>query len=444
MADTGKYQVLEKCRELGVKFVMLQFTDILGVGKNVTIPVDELEPALEHGLMFDGSSIEGFVRIEESDMLLMPDPATFAVFPWKLHGVVSARLICDVYNPDGTPFEGCPRGCLKRAIKKAEEMGFTMMAGPEPEFFLFQRDPDGKPSIKTNDQASYFDLSPVDKGEDARKDMVLALEEMGFQVEAAHHEVSPGQHEIDFRYADALTTADNILTFKFVVRKVALEHNLHATFMPKPIFGINGSGMHVHQSLHSNGKNVFYDPKGPYGGLSEICLSYIAGILEHVKGFTAITNPLVNSYKRLVPGFEAPAYIAWSERNRSPLIRVPAARGNATRIEVRSPDPSCNPYLAMAVMLTAGLDGVKRKLKPPEPVRANIYTMSAEERKQRKIEELPGSLKEAIEELEKDEVIKAALGEHIVSRFIEAKKIEWDAYRQQVHQWELDQYLTLF
>lgn len=443
MAPLTKQDILAKVDELGIKFIRLQFTDILGVIKNVAIPVDQLEKALDGELMFDGSSIEGFVRIEESDMLLKPDPETFAIFPWKPRESGVARLICDIAHPDGTPFEGCPRTVLKKVMAEAAEMGFTMMAGPEPEFFLFPRDAEGLPTTKTHDQAGYFDLSPVDRGEEARRDMVLALEQMGFEIEASHHEVAPGQHEIDFKYTDAVTTADHIATFRFAVRTIALQHNLLATFMPKPVFGINGSGMHVHQSLFCGDENAFFDPASRYQ-LSDTAMYYIGGVMKHVRGFTAITNPLVNSYKRLVPGYEAPVYIAWSERNRSPLIRVPARRGRGTRIEVRSPDPSCNPYLALAVMLKAGLDGIKNKIAPPEPVNRNIYHMTADERAELGIASLPGSLAEAIEELKKDTLIREALGEHIFHHFIHAKQIEWDIYRTQIHQWELDQYLATF
>lgn len=429
--------------EFNVKFIRLQFTDILGILKNVAIPINQLDKALDGELMFDGSSIEGFVRIEESDMYLKPDPSTFAIFPWKPKDGAVARLMCDIYDHNGEPFKGCPRCTLKKVIAEAEEMGFIMNVGPEPEFFLFNRDEKGKATIETHDQAGYFDLAPVDLGEHARRDMVLALEEMGFEIEASHHEVAPGQHEIDFKYADALTMADMIATFRFVVRTIALQHNLHATFMPKPIHGINGSGMHTHQSLFKGDENAFYDPDAKYQ-LSETALYYIGGLMKHAKGFTAITNPLVNSYKRLVPGYEAPVYIAWSERNRSPLIRVPARRGKGTRVELRSPDPSCNPYLALAVMLKAGLDGIKNKIMPPEPVDRNVYDMDADDRAELNIESLPGNLYEAIQELKKDEVVQEALGEHIYKHFIEAKKIEWDIYRTQVHQWEIDQYLEVF
>jgi glutamine synthetase len=439
-----KEEVMERVRELDVRFIRMQFTDILGVIKNVDIPVEQLPKALDGQLLFDGSSIEGFVRIEESDMLLKPDPATFAVFPWQEQGEgATARLICDVMNPDGTPFIGDPRGTLKRIMAEAQALGYTFNVGPEPEFFLFTRDTEGKPSTKTIDQASYFDLGPVDRGEECRRDCVMNLQKMGFEIESSHHEVAPGQHEIDFKYSDAVTAADNIATFRFVVRTIALQHGLHASFMPKPIMGVNGSGMHVHQSLFKDGKNAFYDPEAP-SGVSQTCYHYIAGLLEHAKAFTAICNPLVNSYKRLVPGYEAPVYLAWSERNRSPLIRIPAKRGNSTRIELRSPDPSCNPYLALAVILASGLDGIKAKLQPPQPVNRNIYTMAPEERVAEGIDLLPTSLREALRELEADDVVRDALGPHIFTNFMEAKLIEWDVYRSQVHQWELEQYLQIF
>jgi glutamine synthetase len=443
MARLDEEGVMRKATEAGVEFVMLQFTDILGTAKNVAIPSQQLEAALRGEIMFDGSAIEGFVRIEESDMYLRPDPATFAVFPWTNGSGVTARLICDVFNPDGVPFAGCPRRVLKGAIGRAADLGYTLMAGPEPEFFLFARDEHGRPTAKTNDQAGYFDLAPIDRGEEARRDMVLALQKMGFAVEAAHHEVAPGQHEIDFRYADALTTADNIVTFRSVVRTIALSHGLHATFMPKPVFGIPGSGMHTHQSLYRQGENAFYDPAAP-SQLSSDCLQYIAGLLQHVPEFTAITNPLVNSYKRLVPGYEAPVYVAWSHRNRSPLIRVPAARGHATRVELRSPDPSCNPYLALAVVLVAGLEGINQDLVPPEPVDRNIYTLTAKERAQLGIASLPGTLDEALDNLEQSALVRETLGEHIFHRFIEAKRIECEVYRTQVHAWEIEQYLATY
>lgn len=440
----SKQQVLELAAELNVRFVLLQFTDILGVVKNVAIPVEQLEKALNGETMFDGSSVHGFMRIEESDMFLRADPATFAVLPWGDSGRGStARLICDIYTPDGEPFEGCPRHALKRVIARAAELGYTMNAGPEAEFFMFHLDAEGKPSLRTHDQGSYFDLAPIDKGKDARREIVISLQDIGFEVEASHHEVAPAQHEIDFRYADALTTADNLITFKTVVRTAAYQHGLHVTFMPKPIAGIAGSGMHIHQSLFHSGQNAFFDQDAEYQ-LSDLCRHYLAGLLAHARGFTAVTNPLINSYKRLVPGYEAPVYIAWSERNRSPLVRIPAARGAGTRLELRSPDPACNPYLALAVTLQAGLDGIAQRLEPPKPVNQNIYHMSERDRRRFRIDNLPGTLEEAVAELERDEVIQAALGEHILQHFLEAKRVEAEVYRTQVHQWELDQYLGVF
>ncbi|MEW6661539.1 MAG: type I glutamate--ammonia ligase [Bacillota bacterium] len=438
-----KQEVMSLAKEYDVQFVRLQFTDIFGVLKNVAITVDQLEKALDGELMFDGSSIHGFVRIEESDMYLRPDPATFTLFPWRPQEGTVARLICDVYNPDGSPFEGCPRHILKSALAEASEMGYTMNVGPEAEFFLFQTDTHGRPTLETHDRAGYFDLSPIDQGENARREICLALQKMGFEIEASHHEVAPGQHEIDFKYADALTTADNIVTFKFVVRTLAQRHGLHATFMPKPIFGINGSGMHTNQSLSKDGMNAFFDPTGPLQ-LSQIAYYYIGGLMKHARGFAAITNPTVNSYKRLVPGYEAPVYIAWSARNRSPLIRIPAKRGASTRVELRNPDPACNPYLAIAVMLKAGLDGIKNQIQPPPSTDRNIYHMDEEERVKAGILSLPGSLAEALEELSANEVIKSALGEHVFNRFVEAKKLEYDEFRIHVTQWEIDKYLTLF
>jgi len=437
-----KQEVMEKAKEMDVKFIRLQFTDIFGVLKNVSITIEELEKALDGELMFDGSSIEGFVRIEESDMYLRPDPATFAVFPWRPAEGAVARMICDIYNPDGTPFIGCPRYALKRVLEEAAEMGYVMNVGPELEFFLFNTK-EGKPTLETHDNAGYFDLAPVDLGENARRDIVLNLQKLGFEIEASHHEVAPGQHEIDFKYDEALATADKIMTFKLVVRIIAQRHGLHATFMPKPIAGINGSGMHTNQSLFQNNKNVFYDPEGEME-LSDVCRYYVGGLMKHIRAVSALTNPIINSYKRLVPGYEAPVYIAWSARNRSPLIRIPAKRGLSTRIELRNPDPSCNPYLALAAMLKAGLDGIKNKIEPPKPINSNVYKMDESERKLASINSLPGSLEEAVQCLAEDEVIKDALGEHIYERYMEAKKKECTEYRAVVHQWEIDKYLTKF
>lgn len=442
MKKMTKEMILNKAKELNIKFIRLRFTDILGMPKNVEIPVRELEKALNGEIMFDGSSIQGFVRIEESDMFLKPDYSTFTVNPWEEEKEV-ARITCDVYNPDGSPFEGCPRNNLKKVLKEIEEMGYSTNLGPEVEFFLFFRDQEGEATTKTHDRGGYFDLLPVDLGEEARRDMVIALEKLGFEIEASHHEVAPGQHEIDFRYCNALTSADRIMTLKLTGKTIALKHNLHVTFMPKPIFGICGSGMHTHISLFKNGENIFYNPNGKYQ-LSKEALYFIGGLLKHAKGFTAITNPLVNSYKRLTPGYEAPVYIAWSEINRSPLVRVPAARGVGTRAELRSPDPSCNPYLAFAVMLKAGIDGIKNQIDPGEPVSQNIYIMSKEEKISLGIESLPSTLNEALLELDKDEVVKSALTDHILKNYIEAKREEWEDYRVRVHQWELDRYLTIY
>ncbi|MGQ9556385.1 MAG: type I glutamate--ammonia ligase [Desulfurispora sp.] len=430
-------------KELGVKFIRLQFTDIFGVLKNVSITVEQLDKALAGELMFDGSSIEGFVRIEESDMYLRPDPNTFVVFPWKPRDGAVARLICDVYTADGEPFIGDPRYVLRRAVQDAAALGYTMNVGPEAEFFLFHVDDDGRPTTITHDRAGYFDLTPVDLGENARRDMVLTLEQMGFEIEASHHEVAPGQHEIDFKYSDALDIADKVVTFKFVVRTIAQRHGLHATFMPKPIFGIAGSGMHLNQSLMKDGNNCFYDPDAPMQ-LSQEALCYIGGLMRHIPAITAVTNPTVNSYKRLVSGYEAPVYVAWSARNRSPLIRVPAKRGQSTRIELRSPDPSCNPYLALAVCLRAGLDGIKNRIMPPPPCDRNIYEMTAAEREELGIGSLPADLDEAMRALEQDEVVRDALGPHVYERFMAAKRIEWDRYRTQVHPWEIEEYLSKF
>jgi glutamine synthetase len=438
-----KQQILEQAERERVKFLRLQFSDILGTIKNVEVPDSQFDQALSGQIMFDGSSIEGFVRIEESDMLLKPDLNTFRVFPWSYaSGEKVGRIICDIATPDGSPFSGCPRTTLKKVIAMAAGRGWVMNAGPEAEFFLFQTK-NGQPTTETHDKASYFDLTPVDMGEDVRREIVLALQTMGFQVEAAHHEVAPGQHEIDFRYDDVLTTADSISTFRFVVKNVARRNGVHATFMPKPIYGINGSGMHTHQSLFANGRNVFYDEHGKWQ-LSDLCLNYIGGILKHAKGFCAITNPLVNSYKRLVPGYEAPTNIAWSERNRSPLVRVPAARGVATRIELRMPDPSCNPYLALAVMLRAGLDGIDKQIDPGPPINKNIYKMSHRERRHYRIDELPGNLSEALDELEKNALVLETLGDHIVTHFVEAKRNEWFEYIKHVSPWEVDRYLGVY
>jgi glutamine synthetase len=444
MKDMNKERVMELVQEENVRYIRLQFTDLFGTIKNVEIPVSQLSKALDNKMMFDGSSIEGFVRIEESDMYLYPDLDTFVIFPWTAEKGKVARFICDIYHPDGTPFEGDPRNNLKRILKEMEELGFTdFNVGPEPEFFLFKLDEKGEPTLELNDQGGYFDLAPTDLGENCRRDIVLELEEMGFEIEASHHEVAPGQHEIDFKYQSAIKACDDIQTFKLVVKTIARKHGLLATFMPKPLFGINGSGMHCNLSLFKGEQNVFFEPNGMLE-LSDTARNFLAGILQHAPSFTAITNPTVNSYKRLVPGYEAPCYVAWSARNRSPLIRIPASRGLSTRVEVRSVDPSANPYLAMAVLLAAGLDGIKNNVTAPEPVDQNIYVMSKEQREENGIIDLPPTLSQALDLLKTDEVITNALGCHLMERFIEAKEIEWDMFRTQVHAWEREQYLTQY
>lgn len=444
MSKYSKDDIKRLAVEQNVKFVRLQFTDILGTIKNVEIPISQLEKALGNKMMFDGSSIEGFVRIEESDMYLYPDLDTWVVFPWTAEKGKVARLICDIYNADGTPFAGDPRNNLKRVLKEMEALGFTdFNLGPEPEFFLFKLDEKGEPTLELNDAGGYFDLAPTDLGENCRRDIVLELEEMGFEIEASHHEVAPGQHEIDFKYENAVTACDEIQTFKLVVKTIARKHGLHATFMPKPLFGVAGSGMHCNVSLFKNGKNAFFEPTGDLQ-LSSTARQFIAGIIKHAPNFTAVTNPTVNSYKRLVPGYEAPCYVAWSAQNRSPLVRIPASRGLSTRVEVRSVDPSANPYLAMAVLLQAGLDGIKNQLTPPAPVDRNIYAMSREERLEEGIIDLPSTLAQALDLLKVDEVMTAALGDHILEHFLEAKEIEWEMFRTQVHPWEREQYMTMY
>ena len=437
----SKEDIIRMVKEEDVEFIRLQFTDIFGQLKNVAITASQIEKAVNDQIMFDGSSIEGFVRIDESDQYLYPDLDSFAIFPWRpSHGRV-ARLICDVHDPDGKPFVGDPRHVLKRALKRAEEMGFDAFnVGPEAEFFLFQTDDEGKPTTRTNDEAGYFDLGPLDHGEGTRREICMALEQMGFEIEASHHEVAQGQHEIDFKYADALRTADNIMTFKLAVKTLAQKSGLHATFMPKPIFGINGSGMHTNMSLFQGGKNAFYDPDDPKG-LSKEAYSFIAGLLAHVKGMAAVTNPLVTSYKRLVPGYEAPCYLAWSASNRSALIRIPAARGQSTRVELRSPDPACNPYLELALCLAAGLDGIEKGLTPPPEVTENIFDMNAADRKVHGIDSLPDSLEEAIHALEADPLVLDTLGEHVAANYIEGKRKEWEEYRTRVSSWEREKYI---
>ena len=439
-----KRDLIDKCREHNVRFVRLQFSELHGQLKNVSIPVEELGKALDNELMFDGSSIRGYKRIEQSDMYFHPDPSTFTVLPWhERPSGATARLICDVANADGSPFEGDPRVALKRVVAEAAGLGYTMACGPEAEFFLFKRDAAGNPTVDTHDKALYFDVAPSDLGENTRRDIEDTLVQMGFHLEASHHEVAIGQHEIDFRHEAPIACADNLITFRWVVRVVAAEHGMHATFMPKPIFGENGSGMHVNQSLSKGGENAFFDPKGELE-LSDAAYSYIAGLMEHLPAITAVANPIVNSYKRLVPGYEAPVYIAWSPGNRSAAIRIPAKRGRSTRSELRTPDPSANPYLAFAVMLAAGLDGIKRGLKPPAAVNKNIYHLTGEEQQELGIESLPHNLEDALNAFSGDEVLRKALGDHIFEAYLTEKWSEWSEYRAQVHQWEIDRYMESF
>ena len=440
MSKYSKEDIIRMAREGDVEFIRMQFTDIFGQLKNVAITVSQIEKAVNNQVMIDGSSIEGFTRIQESDQYLRPDLDSFTILPWRpQHGKV-ARLICDVYNPDGTPFVGDPRGVRNKVLKRAADMGYSFNVGPECEFFLFQTDEKGAPTTKTSDEAGYFDLGPLDHGESTRREICMTLEQMGFEIEASHHEVAAGQHEIDFKYADALSTADNIMTFKLAVKTLAQKNGLHATFMPKPVFGINGSGMHTNMSLFKDGKNIFADPADARG-LSREAYAFIAGLLKHVRGMAAITNPLVNSYKRLVPGYEAPCYCAWSANNRSALIRIPLVRGRTTRVELRSPDPSCNPYLALAVCLAAGLDGLERGLTPPPEINDDLFAISDEECRARGIDCLPATLWEALEELKKDQYILDVLGPHVSKAYISGKEKEWEEYRTQVSEWERRKYL---
>lgn len=443
MNKYSKEDIIRLADENDVEFIRMQFTDIFGQMKNVAITRAQLEKALNNQIMIDGSSIEGFTRIHESDQYLHPDLDTFVILPWRPQHERVARLICDVYNPDGTPFVGDPRHVLKNVLDKAAKLGYTFNVGPECEFFLFDTDEHGRPTTQTSDEAGYFDLGPLDHGEGTRREICIALEAMGFEIEASHHEVAAGQHEIDFKYADALTAADNIMTFKLAVKTIAQRNGLHATFMPKPIFGMNGSGMHTNMSLFKDGKNIFFDENGERK-LSREAYSFIAGLLEHAKSLVAVTNPLVNSYKRLVPGYEAPVYLAWSASNRSALIRIPAARGQSTRVELRCPDPSCNPYLALAVCLAAGLDGIERGLVPPEEVTENIFSMDARTRADNGIDNLPGTLFEALELMKRDPLMADTLGPHAYESFLAGKYHEWDTYRTQVTEWEIDQYMVLF
>ncbi|WP_047999560.1 type I glutamate--ammonia ligase [Lactiplantibacillus herbarum] len=433
-------------KEENVNFLRLMFTDLFGTIKNVEVPVSQLDKLLDNKLMFDGSSIDGFVRIEESDMYLYPDLSTWLIMPWNTeHGKI-ARIICEVYTSDRKPFEGDPRNNLIRVLNDMREAGYTSFnCGTEPEFFLFKMNDKGEPTTELNDKGSYFDLSPMDLGENCRRDIALELERLGFNVEASHHEVAPGQHEIDFKYADALSAADHIQTFKLVVKTIARKYNLWATFMPKPLNGVNGSGMHVNMSLFHDQGNAFYDANDKSGlELSEDAYHFLGGLMKHARSYTAVTNPTVNSYKRLVPGYEAPVYVAWSASNRSPMIRIPSARGLSTRLELRSVDASANPYLAFAAVLEAGLDGIKNGIEPPKSVDRNIYVMDEDEREAAGIVDLPSTLHNALKEFQTDPTMKKAMGPHIYQSFLEAKRLEWASYRQQVSDWERDQYMELY
>lgn len=440
MSHYTRKDIIRMVDEEDVGFIRLQFTDIFGTMKNVAITASQLERALDNQIMFDGSSIEGFARVEDSDMYLYPDLDTFVIFPWRPQQGKVARLICDVYKPDGTVFESDPRYILKKVLSEAKALGYDFDVGPECEFFLFHTDEDGRPTTLSHESATYFDLGPLDLGENARRDMVLTLEDMGFTIEASHHEVAPAQHEIDFRYGEALKTADDIMTFKLVAKTIAKRHGLHATFMPKPKYGINGSGMHINMSLSRDGINIFTDAKDERG-LSREAYCFIGGLMKHMKAISFITNPIVNSYKRLVPGYEAPVHIAWSARNRTPLLRVPASRGLGSRVELRSPDPSANPYLALAVCLAAGLDGIRNEIIPPQSVDCNVFEMTREQRLEAGIEALPGSLREAAGEFAKDAYIQSVLGEDLSRKYIEAKEKEYADYRAQVTGWEIEKYL---
>ena len=442
MKNYTRKDILRIVEEEDVEFIRLQFTDMFGNLKNIAVTANQLEKALDNRCMFDGSAIDGFVGIEESDMCLCPDLSTLAIFPWRPQQGKVARLICDVCRPDGTPFAGDPRYVLKRVVKEAQELGYVLEVGPECEFFLFNTDENARPTTDTDEHASYFDIGPLDGGENARRDIVMTLEEMGIIIEASHHEMAPAQHEIDLRYDEALTTADNIMTFKLATRTIERRHGLHATFMPKPKFGVNGSGMHINLSLKKDGKNIFEDKNDP-NGLSREAYYFIGGIMKHIRGMAAVTNPLVNSYKRLVPGFAAPVYIAWSITNRSPLIRIPAG-GDGKHIELRSPDSAANPYLTLAVCLKAGLDGIINKIEPPESVDCNIYTMTDQERKALNIDHLPGTLIDALQEMKKDPLIMDVLGEHIAENYISAKEDEWQRYRTYVSEWETQEYLDRY
>ena len=440
MRHYTKQDIIHLAAEEEVEFIHLQFTDVFGMPKDVVITAGQLERALDNKCTFDGSSIEGFVRIEESDMYLYPDLATFQIFPWRYGQAKEARFMCDVYRPEGIPFEGDSRYILKKVLRKCASMGYSFEVGPECEFFLFQKDQEGRPVTDGHDHAGYFDIQPMDAGEDTRREVVHMLEKMGFWIEASHHEVAPCQHELDFQPANALDMADILMTFKMTVRILAKKNGLHATFMPKPFAGLDGSGLHINMALKKDEKNIFFDKKDRMK-LSKECYHFIAGLLNHARGMSLICNPLVNSYKRLVPGYEAPTAVSWSAMNRSPLIRIPDSRGAGTRVEFRSPDPSSNPYLVMAVCLAAGLDGIERELPAADPIGKNMYEMSAEELGKLRVELLPGSLQEACQAFEEDLLMSQVLGHHISRKYLEAKRQEWLDYSRQVSGWELDQYL---
>lgn len=439
----SKSDVLKFIDQNDVKFIRLQFADVFGRMKNIAINEQQLEKALEEGVVFDASSIAGFSEIELSDMLLLPDPDTFCIIPWRPQQGKVARFICDIKNYDGSQFLGDPRYILKKSEAKARELGYTFNVGPECEFFLFHIDSEGRPTTKTHDAAGYCDLAPMDLGENCRREICMVLEDMGFEIEASHHENAAGQHEVDFKYSDVMTAADRIMTFRMVVKIVAQRNGLHATFMPKPIYDTYGSGMHINMSLSQNGKNLFNVGEKSMD-ISDTAKMFGAGILKHAKGITAVSNPLVNSYKRFIPGFEAPVHIAWSHMNRSPLLRIPAPKGEATRIELRSPDPSCNPYLTLALILEAGLDGIQKKMPIPSPVDINTYNLTPEQEKELGIQRLPSNLSLALEEMKKDSYIRDVLGEHIFNKYISAKEAEWANYNSVVHSWEIDNYLTAY
>ena len=439
-----KEDIIRIVKEEDIEFIRMQFVDIFGQLKNVAITASQIEKAVNNQIMFDGSSIEGFTRINESDQCLYPDLNSFTIFPWRPSQGKVARLICDVYNPDGTPFVGDPRGVLRRVLRRAQDMGFeTCNIGPELEFFLFETDEMGRATTITRDEAGYFDLGPLDHGESTRREVCMNLEEMGFEIEASHHECAIGQHEIDFKYVDAMDGADKIMTLKLAVKTLAQKNGLHATFMPKPVYGVAGSGMHLNMSLFKDGRNVFYD-EGGQRQLSKTARSFIAGLLRHADGFTALTNPLVNSYKRLGAGYEAPRYKAWSSGNRSTLIRIPSVRGQSTRVELRSPDPSCNPYLAVAACLAAGLDGIAQGLEPPEEISGDVYAMDDAARAAQNIGVLPETLKDALDAMEQDRLIMDVLGEHVARHYIQGKRKEWNEYQTRVSSWELEKYLVTY